>query len=139
MKKDFKNIFMMLVITIALIVMTIGILNGLKLFYPELPDRALFGESTGFVSVIFSGFSVILVIFTLSLQMDDLKKTKEIEPFVKIEALPCNCEKISNGLYKKGNCFYTNRFSMSSGLDIREWYSLESAKSYLVSKLKENI
>jgi uncharacterized membrane protein len=79
MKKDFKNIFMMLVITIALIVMTIGILNGLKLFYPELPDRALFGESTGFVSVIFSGFSVILVIFTLSLQMDDLKKTKEIQ------------------------------------------------------------
>ena len=68
-----------------------------------------------------------------------VKKPKQIEPFVKIEALPGNCEKISNGLYKKGNCFYTNRFSMSHGLDIREWYSLEPAKSYLVSKLKENV
>ena len=79
MKKDFNYILASTIVVISLILIIIGILTGLKVVYPELSDRALFGESTGFVGVIFSGISILLVILTLSLQIDELKKTKEIQ------------------------------------------------------------
>ncbi len=79
MKKDFNYILASTIVIISLILIIIGILTGLRLVYPELSDRALFGESTGFVGVIFSGISILLVILTLSLQIDELKKTKDIQ------------------------------------------------------------
>ena len=68
-----------------------------------------------------------------------IKQPKKVSNYKKLDKLPDGLEKISNGIYKKGECYYTNKFSMSSGLDVREWYKFEDAKEFLVSSLKTNI
>lgn len=79
MKKDFENILAFIIVIISLVMITIGILRGLSVYYPELHDRALFGESTGFVAVIFSGVSILLVILSLQFQIDNLDETRKIQ------------------------------------------------------------
>jgi len=59
------------------------------------------------------------------------KNPDKIDPFTKIKVLPDDCEKISTKLFKKGECYYTSKFSMKDGLDIREWYNIDKAKEYL--------
>lgn len=60
-----------------------------------------------------------------------IKNPDKIDPFTKIKILPDDCEKISTKLFKKGECYYTSKFNMKDGLDIREWYNIDKAKEFL--------
>lgn len=63
-----------------------------------------------------------------------VKNPPKAKLFTEVQKLPEGCVKIEKGIYKKDNLFYTSRFSINSGLDIKEWYSIKQAKEYLENK-----
>jgi hypothetical protein len=84
MKKDTQNIFFLISAFVVVIVVALLIFFLVAQFIPELPDRALFGDSFGFVNTIFSGLALFAISYSLltqirsfSLQQEDLKLTRE--------------------------------------------------------------
>lgn len=56
---------------------------------------------------------------------------KKAKQFTELSKIPEGSVKIQKGIYQKDNLFYTDRFNINTGPDIKEWYSLEKAQKYM--------
>ena len=62
-----------------------------------------------------------------------VKVPKTISKFKILQILPKDAAQIQSGLWKFGEKFYTTKFSVTTGFEIREYYELEEAKKYIGS------
>lgn len=84
MKKDKHNFLFLTAAIFSVGIVAIGIFFLVRKFIPELEKMAQFGDSFGFVNVIFSGlalfaisYSLLMQIRAFSLQQEELKLTRE--------------------------------------------------------------
>lgn len=59
------------------------------------------------------------------------KVFKKAKQFTEVLKIPEDSVKIEKGIYQKGELFYTDKFNVNTGPDVKEWSSLEKAKEYM--------
>ena len=62
------------------------------------------------------------------------KVFKKANQFTEVLKIPEDSVKIEKGIYQNGEKFYTDKFNINTGPDVKEWYSLEKAREYITKK-----
>lgn len=67
-----------IIITIVLLLLIlVGYFYGVRLLYPELLNRGLFGDMFGGINAVFSGLAFLGVIYAIIIQREELKLQRE--------------------------------------------------------------